>query len=125
MYDESVAPTIESGLAELIDVDGNESLEGIAFLSTPGHSVDHASIRLRSGGQEALFLGDVMHHPLQVYRPDLCSVYCEFPEASRASREWILSYAAENHSLCFATHFAETSAGYIRPGTGGFQWQFA
>jgi glyoxylase-like metal-dependent hydrolase (beta-lactamase superfamily II) len=125
VYDESVAPVIESGLAELIDVDGAEWLEGISFLPTPGHSVDHATIRLRSGGQEALFLGDVMHHPLQVYRPDLRSVYCEFPEASRASREWILSYASENHSLCFSSHFAESSAGYISRTADGLQWQFA
>jgi glyoxylase-like metal-dependent hydrolase (beta-lactamase superfamily II) len=124
VYEQSVAPIIESGLAELIDADGVEFLDGISFLSTPGHSIDHASIRLRSGGQEALFLGDVMHHPLQVYRPGLRSVYCEFPEASRASREWILSYASENHALCFTSHFAESSAGYVSRGTDGFQWQF-
>ena len=124
VYDQSVAPIIESGLAKLIDVDGSEALDGISFLPTPGHSVDHASIRLHSAGQEALFLGDVMHHPLQVYRPDLRSVYCEFPEASRASRQWILSYASENHALCFSSHFAESSAGYISRGTNGFQWQF-
>jgi glyoxylase-like metal-dependent hydrolase (beta-lactamase superfamily II) len=125
VYDQSVAPIIEAGLAELIDVDGAEFLDGISFLPTPGHSVDHASIRLRSDGQEALFLGDVMHHPLQVYRPDLRSVYCEFPEASRASREWILSYASENHTLCFTSHFAESSTGYVSRGNDGFQWQFA
>jgi glyoxylase-like metal-dependent hydrolase (beta-lactamase superfamily II) len=124
VYDQSVAPIIESGLAKLIDVDGSEALDGMSFLPTPGHSVDHASIRLHSAGQEALFLGDVMHHPLQVYRPDLRSVYCEFPEASRASRQWILSYASENHALCFSSHFAESSAGYISRGTNGFQWQF-
>jgi glyoxylase-like metal-dependent hydrolase (beta-lactamase superfamily II) len=125
VYDQSIAPIIESGLAELIDVDGAELLGGISFLPTPGHSIDHASILLRSGGQEALFLGDVMHHPLQVYRPDLRSVYCEFPEASRASREWIHSYASENHALCFSSHFGESSAGYISRRTEGFQWQFA
>jgi glyoxylase-like metal-dependent hydrolase (beta-lactamase superfamily II) len=125
VYDQSVAPIIESGLAELIDVDGTECLDGISFLPTPGHSVDHASIRLRSDGQEALFMGDVMHHPLQVYRPDLRSVYCEFPEASRASREWVHFYASEKHALCFSSHFAESSAGYISRRTDGFQWQFA
>ncbi len=125
VYDESVAPIIDVGLAELIDVGGADPLDGISFLSTPGHSVDHASIRLRSAGEEALFLGDVMHHPLQVYRPDLRSTYCEFPEPSRASREWIISYAAKNRALCFSSHFAESSAGYISQQTGGFHWQFA
>jgi hypothetical protein len=104
----------------LIDVDGAEFLDGISFLPTPGHSVDHASIRLRSHGQEALFTGDVMRHPLQIYRPDLRSVYCEFPEASRASRDWILAYASENNALCLTSHFAETSAGYVSRRAGGF-----
>ena len=76
-------------------------------------------------GQEALFLGDVMHHPLQVYRPDLRSIYCEFPEASRGSRAWIHSYASENNALCLSSHFAESSAGYISRRTGGFHWRFA
>ena len=70
-------------------------------------------------------MGDVMHHPLQVYRPDLRSVYCEFPEAGRASREGIHYYASENRALCFSSHFAESSAGYISQGGDGFQWQFA
>lgn len=105
---------------ELIDVNGAEWLDGISFLSTPGHIVDHASIRLRSGGQEALFLGDVMHHPLQDYRPHLRSVYCEFPDADRASREWIHSYASENRALCFSSHFGESSAGYTSRTTDGF-----
>jgi glyoxylase-like metal-dependent hydrolase (beta-lactamase superfamily II) len=125
VYEQSVAPIIESGQAELIAVDGSEWRDGITFFSTPGHSVDHASIRLRSGGQEALFLGDVMHHPLQAYRPDLRSVYCEFPEASLASRKWVLDYAAETHALCLTTHFAESSAGYVTRTVDGFQWQFA
>jgi glyoxylase-like metal-dependent hydrolase (beta-lactamase superfamily II) len=58
VYDQSVAPIIESGLAELIDIDAAEFLDGISFLPTPGHSVDHASICLRSGEQEALFTDD-------------------------------------------------------------------
>jgi glyoxylase-like metal-dependent hydrolase (beta-lactamase superfamily II) len=125
VYDQSIAPIIEAGLAELIDVDGGEFLDGFSFLPTPGHSIDHASIRLRSHGQEALFSGDVMHHPLQVYRPDLRSGYCEFPGPSRASREWILAYASENNALCFTSHFAESSAGYVSRRASGFQWQFA
>jgi glyoxylase-like metal-dependent hydrolase (beta-lactamase superfamily II) len=55
VYSESVAPVLEAGLAQLIEVDGAELFDGFAFLPTAGHSMDHASIRLRSGGQEALF----------------------------------------------------------------------
>jgi glyoxylase-like metal-dependent hydrolase (beta-lactamase superfamily II) len=117
-------PIIEAGLAQLIDVNGAELLDDFSYLPTPGHSVDHASIRLRSRGQEALFLGDVLNHPLQVHLPDLRSVYCEFLEPARASRRWALEYAAELHSLCFSTHFPESSAGRISRHGDTFHWQY-
>ncbi|MFG3756435.1 MBL fold metallo-hydrolase, partial [Klebsiella pneumoniae] len=108
-----------------ITVDGSEVAEGLSFHPTPGHSIDHASIRLRSRGEEAWFMGDVMHHPLQVYRPDLRSVYCEFIVPAERSRRWMLEQAAASGSLCFSSHFAETAAGYVRRRDGGFAWQFA
>jgi hypothetical protein len=38
-------------------------------------ALDHAAISLRSEGQEALFGGDVLHHPLEIYQPDLVSMF--------------------------------------------------
>ncbi len=124
VYDQSVRPVIEAGLEQLIVVDGGEVLDGLSFHPTPGHSVDHASIRLRSRGEEAWFLADVMHHPLQVYRPDLRSVYCEFPEPARASRLWALEHAADTGATCFTSHFAESSAGRVSRHGDRFSWRF-
>jgi glyoxylase-like metal-dependent hydrolase (beta-lactamase superfamily II) len=124
VYEQSVVPIIEAGLAELIEVNGADLFDGFSYLPTPGHSVDHASIRLRSRGQEALFLGDVLHHPLQVHLPDLRSAYCEFLEPARASRRWALEYAAEHQSLCFSTHFPESSAGRISRHGDTFHWEY-
>jgi glyoxylase-like metal-dependent hydrolase (beta-lactamase superfamily II) len=124
VYDDSMRPIIEAGLAEIIKVDGNEMLDGLSFLPSPGHSIDHASIRLVSRGEEALFAGDVMHHPLQVYEPALNSCFCEFPEPSRSSRLWALEHAAEYKSVFFSTHFAESSAGRVTRKGDRFEWQF-
>jgi len=125
VYDDSVRPVIEAGMAEFIKVDGGEVLDGISFLPSPGHSVDHASIRIVSQGEEALFAGDVMHHPLQVYEPQLNSCFCEFPEAAARSRLWALNYAAERNALLLSTHFAESSAGYVSRAGDRFDWRFA
>lgn len=124
VYDDSVRPVIVAGLADMIEIDGQEFLDGLSFLRTPGHSIDHASIRLVSQGQEALFAGDVMHHPLQVYEPGLTSCFCEFPDASLASRLWVLEQAAERDATVFTTHFAETSAGRITRAGDRFAWRF-
>ncbi|MFX6907687.1 MBL fold metallo-hydrolase, partial [Acinetobacter baumannii] len=76
-----------------------------SFVPTPGHSFDHASIRLRARGEEALFAGDVMHHPLQVYAPDLNSCFCEYLDSARRSRRLVLEEAAERNTLVFSSHF--------------------
>ncbi|MBR1222388.1 MBL fold metallo-hydrolase [Bradyrhizobium sp. U87765 SZCCT0131] len=125
VYRDSMQPVIAAGLGQAIVVDGSEVAEGLSFHPTPGHSIDHASIRLRSRGEEAWFMGDVLHHPLQVYRPDLRSGYCEFIAPAERSRRWLLAQAADSGGLCFSTHFAETSAGHVRRRDGGFTWQFA
>lgn len=124
VYDDSVRPVIEAGLADMIDIDGSEFLDGLSFVRTPGHSIDHASIRLVSQGEEALFAGDVMHHPLQVAAPELASCYCQFPDAGTASRRWALEHAAERDATVFTTHFAETSAGRVTRAGDRFAWRF-
>ncbi|GAB0112914.1 MBL fold metallo-hydrolase [Acidisoma sp. C75] len=125
VYEDSVLPVLQAGRAEEITVDGQDVAEGFSFLPSPGHSIDHAAIRLRSEGAEALFWGDVLHHPLQVARPDWNSVYCEFPEAARRSRGSALAYAAESGALVLTTHFGESSAGRVTRAGDRFTWHFA
>ena len=67
---DSVDPVVDTGLADMIVVSGAEPTPGFTFHSTPGHSIDHASIELRSGGETALFAGDVLHRPAQVFHPE-------------------------------------------------------
>jgi glyoxylase-like metal-dependent hydrolase (beta-lactamase superfamily II) len=123
-YTDSVHPVIEAGLVDAIAVDGREIVDGLSFLPTPGHSIDHASIRLVSRGEQALFAGDVMHHPLQVYAPAMNSRYCEFPDAARRARLWALHEAASRNIPVFTTHFAETSVGRVSRDGDGFAWSF-
>ena len=126
VYGESVAPILDAGLADVLDqVEGAEVADGLSLLSTPGHSVDHASVRLRSRGEEALFIVDVMHNPLQTYAPELRSVFCEFPNSAHASRLRILEMAADSGAICFTAHFAGSSAGRISRRGDRFAWQFA
>ena len=124
VYEDSVLPVIEAGLAREIIVDGTEVAEGFSFFPSPGHSIDHACIRFISRGEQALFWGDVMHHPLQFVRPDWNSVFCEFPDAARESRQWAMNHAAETNALVFTTHFAESSIGRVSREGDRLTWRF-
>lgn len=123
VFEDSVMPIVEASLDQRIVVDNTE-IEGFRFHSTPGHSIDHASISLTSRGETALFWGDVMHHPLQFRRPEINSVYCEFPQAAQRSRYKAMHLASELDALVFTTHFGDSSVGRVSRHSRGFDWQF-
>ncbi len=124
VYEDSIFPLIEAGVAKLIGKEGGEVLNGVRFIPTPGHSIDHMSISIESGGDVAFFAGDLMHHPLQVYNTEWNTRYCEFPAQASASRRWGLEYAADSGALWFSTHFAGTSVGRVYREDEQFSWQY-
>jgi glyoxylase-like metal-dependent hydrolase (beta-lactamase superfamily II) len=124
VYEDSVRPIVEAGLADRVESTRTQYLDEFEFVPTPGHSIGHTSIRLRSKGKTAIFGGDVMHHPMQVYRPDWNTVFCEFLDDARRSRELALEHAADDGTLYFATHFPGSSVGQVRRENGGFTWTY-
>ncbi|CEF42419.1 beta-lactamase domain protein [Acetobacter senegalensis] len=122
--EDSVDPIVSAGLADQIDVDGTEILEGFSFHPTPGHTPHHASIVLKSGTECALFTGDVMHHPIQVSFPEWSAVFDADPQTAITSRKWALDYAVEHDATVFTTHFPMTSAGRVIPHNKKIDWYF-
>ncbi|WP_354682588.1 MBL fold metallo-hydrolase [Cupriavidus necator] len=124
VFEDSVAPVIEAQQAVSISIDGGEYLDGFRFHPTPGHCAGHMSISLTSRGETALFTGDVVHTPIQLYRPEWNSVFCREQEPARESRRWLLDFAADQGATLFTAHFPDTSAGLVRRQGSGFEWQF-
>ena len=121
---DSILPIIESGLAEMIYIDGSEFIDGLSFKPTPGHSINHASITLSSRGENALFSGDIFHFPIQVNYPELNSIFDAFADQARSSRLWGVMYAADHHATVFSSHFPESSAGLVARSGENFKWQY-
>ena len=66
-FDRNYVPTLESGQLELLEGE-SEIVDGIGVVLTPGHTPYHQSVVIRSAGETAIFLGDVVpthaHLPL-------------------------------------------------------------
>lgn len=122
VFEDSVQPIVDAGLAQWFEDDIHGLLPGLAVHKTKGHSHDHLSFSLQSRGQYGLFSGDVMHHPIQIARPQWNSVFCEFQDDARQSRRWALDYAVDHQALFFSSHFADTSVGVIARSGEQFQW---
>lgn len=84
VFEDSLRPLADAGLLRLVEVDGQEVLPGVRFVGTRGHSIDHATIEITSGGSTGMFGGDILHHPAEVSQPELVSMFCARAGASVA-----------------------------------------
>ncbi|MFC7928987.1 MBL fold metallo-hydrolase [Streptomyces cinereoruber] len=119
VYEDSVAPVHREGRAVLWDgehrVDGNLTLE-----PAPGHTPGSAVLRLESGGDRAVFVGDLVHSPVQLLDPSHGSCFCMDPAGAEASRRRILERAADRRELVVPAHFGGAGAAEVRREGGGF-----
>jgi glyoxylase-like metal-dependent hydrolase (beta-lactamase superfamily II) len=122
VFADSVQPVVDAGQAVLLNAAEALPIGGFSFHSTKGHSFDQVSISLTSNGEHALFAGDVMHHPVQVAKPEWNSVFCEFHDDAQRSRLWALNYAADHRATFFSSHFPGTSVGVVERDDSGFVW---
>jgi glyoxylase-like metal-dependent hydrolase (beta-lactamase superfamily II) len=109
---DSVLPVIEAGQARLVEGD-ERILEGIGLMPTHGHSPGQMAVRVQSRGEEGMFIGDVMHHPLQIYNPGWNSRFCEDAETARRTRLRVLGHCADHDSLMLPAHFARPHCGKV------------
>jgi glyoxylase-like metal-dependent hydrolase (beta-lactamase superfamily II) len=113
VFADSVAPILERGLAtvweESYRIDGN-----LALAPAPGHTPGSSVLKLSSGTDRALFVGDLLHSPVQVAEPAANSCFCEDQAEARATRVRLLDEAAETGALVVPAHFPGQGAAEVR-----------
>ncbi len=119
---DSVSPVLDAGLAELVDVHHRISDE-LWLEPTPGHTPGHVSVRLSSGGDEAVITGDLMHHPVQVAEPGWGSHFDSDTVGARETRRAFCERYADQPIAVLGTHFHHPTAGRII--RDGKSWRFA
>jgi glyoxylase-like metal-dependent hydrolase (beta-lactamase superfamily II) len=77
---------------------------------------------LRSGADRAVFVGDLLHSPLQIVAPDLCMCLDEDQSAGRASRHRVLDAIATGNALMLPAHFPGTGAVEVRRDGAGYSF---
>lgn len=105
-FDDSVRPILDAGLADLVSAPVDLD-EGVSLDPTPGHTPGSQAITIASGGERAMFIGDVLHHPLQIRYPQLNSIFCEDAIRARATRLGVLACAAETNAVLVPAHFGD------------------
>lgn len=121
-FADSVLPVVEAGQA--VFVDGDHAIEdGVVLEPAPGHTPGNMVVSLRSGDASAVLLGDTIHHPLQLKRPDWSSMACEDKALSAATRRGLIERYADTDTLMAPAHFpAPSVCRFVRDGDAfGFE----
>ncbi|MGP3937972.1 MBL fold metallo-hydrolase [Nonomuraea sp. KM88] len=112
VFEDSVAPVHEAGQTRLWEdshrVDGNLRLD-----LAPGHTPGSSVLTLESGSDRALFVGDLLHNPLQIHEPDSNSCFCEDPAGARATRRKLLGRAVDTNALVIPAHLGGHGAAEV------------
>ena len=109
-YRDSVLPVIEAGQAVLLD--GTHAIDDAMVVEpAPGHTPGHVVLKLHDRGERALFCGDALHHPLQVYAPHWNSRFCEVPEQALVTRRRLLGALRRARRPALSRAFRRSACG--------------
>jgi glyoxylase-like metal-dependent hydrolase (beta-lactamase superfamily II) len=95
-------PLDDAGLLTLVD-DRHEVVPGVTTEHTPGHSRGHQSVRIMSGTETAVYLGDLA--PMVPHMKTLWSMsYDQFPLIMRQVKHKTLTEIANQHQTAILCH---------------------
>jgi glyoxylase-like metal-dependent hydrolase (beta-lactamase superfamily II) len=126
-FEDSVLPVVRAGQSVLVNddyafEDGRAS--SLWFEAAPGHTPGNVVIHARSGDERAVFLGDVLHHQLQLAMPEWSTIACSDRAVSRATRVRLIEEYAEAGMRLLPAHFPAPAAGRIVRGGGAWRYAF-
>jgi glyoxylase-like metal-dependent hydrolase (beta-lactamase superfamily II) len=97
---------------ELIDEEQAVTRE-VTVIPTPGHTADHASVVIVSGGEMAIYIGDMVQHEVQLERTAWVSAFDVLPLMSIESKKRIIERAIRERALVIAVHCPYPGVGRI------------
>ena len=107
--------------ADRLDLaDGEQEIApGVRLVPLPGHTPGHIGVAFTAGQETAVYVGDLVHHPLQIEHPDWSPVFDSLPPLSRETRRRLVERARREGSLILSYHLPFPGIG--RVGTHGWQ----
>ena len=116
----NLVPLGEAHELRLLDGDARVT-DQVRCVVTRGHTRGHQSVVVESGGEAALFLGDLAPKAVHLERLAWTTAFDTEPletvEAKRAWRDWAL----ENDAVLFFGHDGQTPVGRLRVKSGHFR----
>jgi glyoxylase-like metal-dependent hydrolase (beta-lactamase superfamily II) len=103
--------------------DNAEIFPGIKIEIAPGHTPGNTIITFSSAGEKMVSVGDLIHHPVELERPDYYAMFDESPSQAIAVRNKIVAGLSSAKTLVFSPHFPFPGLGRFVLKDKTFKWQ--
>jgi glyoxylase-like metal-dependent hydrolase (beta-lactamase superfamily II) len=119
---QTVDPYLRAGKLRTFD-GAAQIFPGIRSAPLHGHTPGHTGYMIESGGERLLLWGDIVHSAEVQFRdPTVTIEYDIDPEEAVASRQRVLSDAAQQGYLVGGAHLSFPGIGHVRAEQTGFSW---
>jgi len=109
---ECVAPLFDLATVALSGCESELTPE-VCLTPLPGHTPGHVGVRIQSGGERAVIIGDASHHLAQLAHPDLSPTWDLDPAEAARTRRRVFDEVEESGSLIAAGHWPGDGIGRI------------
>ncbi|MCV9928102.1 MBL fold metallo-hydrolase [Flavobacterium sp. LS1R49] len=118
----ALKPYITSGKLKTFE-DKEILFPGIETYETAGHTSGHTAYRLKSGQQQLIFIGDLIHiEAIQLTAPEILDIY-DFDKTKAAEqRKKVYNEFAKGEYLIAAAHISFPGVGHFRPEGKEYEW---
>jgi len=120
----TLLPLRASGRLALAE-DGTSVTPEVRVFRSPGHTAGHICVAITSGGETAVFLGDLTHHPAEFANPEWIGAYDLLPKALLETRRKLMREAVERDLLLISSHHAFPGFGKAIHAGDRIEWREA
>jgi glyoxylase-like metal-dependent hydrolase (beta-lactamase superfamily II) len=99
-----------------------ELVPDVTAIASPGHYPGHMSLRLASGGREAVLLADVAVHPALLHEPDWQYVSDLDPSTAADTRRALVPELVDRDVLVACGHYPGSGIGRVLTRDGRIVW---
>jgi glyoxylase-like metal-dependent hydrolase (beta-lactamase superfamily II) len=117
-FAENYAPLYERGQLHLLDGDA-EIVPGVRVVVTPGHTPGHQSVLFESGGQAALFVGDLASYAIHFEKLAWMTAYDVEPLVTLETKRRWQGWALQTGGLLIFQHDTQIAAAHFVAREGG------
>jgi glyoxylase-like metal-dependent hydrolase (beta-lactamase superfamily II) len=91
-----------------------ELVNGVRLIPAPGHTQDHCVVEIESEGELAVYVGELVQHPVMLERLAWISSFDVLPLVSLETKRRLLERAEEKRALLISVHAPYPGLGRLR-----------